>query len=108
MKVIDLLNKIANGEEVPKRIKVVFNEFIYDKVTDRYVNTIEGNHDLLKHLDFYKGKILNSEVEIIKELTITDKIKDLIEEYIPFGLNNDSEFIKELNKILNEGDKNGK
>ena len=68
MKIIDLLNKIANGEEVPKKIK--YNGTIYEKFdyNNKYYD-IENNtreKDILsEHLaseSFY-----NKEVEIIEE-----------------------------------------
>ena len=68
MKIIDLLNRIANGEKVPKRIK--YNGTIYEKFdyNNKYYD-IESNSketDILsKHLaseSFY-----NDEVEIIEE-----------------------------------------
>ena len=64
MKVIDLLNKIANREEVPERIKFLFNEYEYDKDNLRYKNIEKGKSDLLKCIDFYKGIVLNDEIEI--------------------------------------------
>ena len=35
MKIIDLLNKIANGEEVPKKIKIKDEIWIYDEIDYR-------------------------------------------------------------------------
>ena len=64
MKIIDLLNKIANGEEVPKII--LFNSYKYrfDKI-DRVYRNIMGNSTLgtINELDLY----LNYEVEILEE-----------------------------------------
>ena len=73
MKVIDLLNKIANGEEVPKKIK--FKNNIY--------KWIERNDNIFNYKQEYKGRlidnylcddwfmdsksILTDEVEIIEE-----------------------------------------
>jgi hypothetical protein len=67
MKVIDLLNKIANGEEVPQKIK--WNDLIYEKskynATPRgYYYRINGGIKLWL-LDEINS--LNDEVEIIKE-----------------------------------------
>ena len=62
MKIIDLLNKIANGEEVPKKIKYKEKIFIYCSNTRKYYNE---NIDLF--LEFYSGELLNDEVEIIEE-----------------------------------------
>ena len=36
MKVIDLLNKIANGEEVPKEVEVGLHHFIYENDGEYY------------------------------------------------------------------------
>ena len=65
IKIIDLLNKIANGEEVPKVIEVANYQYIYDKNLKDYLDTSE------KELLFkgqYKANILfylNDEVEIL-------------------------------------------
>jgi len=62
VKVIDLLNKIANGEEVPKKIKVGMFELTlsddgkhYTGETLTILNNIYGMHSL------------NDEIEIIEE-----------------------------------------
>lgn len=62
IKVIDLLNKIANGEEVPKKIRYKDKIFIYANGTKKYYNE---NIDLF--LEFYSGELLNDEVEVIEE-----------------------------------------
>ena len=70
MKVIDLLNKIANGEEVPKNIK------FYDKCYIWYDNGYTGNKgycleplksDSNSFLEINTLYDLNKEVEIIKK-----------------------------------------
>ena len=72
MKIIDLLNKIANGEEVPKKIFYANQYWI-----NKYPNDYEGlgyggcllNNTCLDNL--------NDEVEILKEeKKIPEKIKD--------------------------------
>ena len=85
MKVIDLLNKIANGEEVPNKIRV--NETLYwfddrqkqyiyvpnEKIAscdDIYSNTLILTYEPFDVLD----EFLNAEVEIIEE---DNKIKPL-------------------------------
>lgn len=82
MKVIDLLNKMANGEKVPKKIRIkgVFYPDLDDN--DNLINiediTIwELNTDYRDFKDYYSNdkdffqtfkinRILNEEVEIIK------------------------------------------
>ena len=77
MKVIDLLNKIANGEEVPERIIFYYNEFYYDKDNLKYRNVDKNKDNLFEHIGFYKGLVLNDEVEIIEDKKIK-KINKLL------------------------------
>ena len=62
MKVIDLLNKIANGEEVPKKIKYRNDDFIYLDGDYSNLNTHEYFSECFLFVDN-----LNDEVEIIEE-----------------------------------------
>ena len=39
IKIIDLLNKIANGEKVPRKIKLYNNTFYFDKNNIFYYST---------------------------------------------------------------------
>ena len=59
MKIIDLLNKIANGEEVPKKI-YCFNREFYLKG-----NTYFGDTFTLMH--YIREENLNDEVKILEE-----------------------------------------
>ena len=82
MKVIDLLNKTANKEEVPKKIKVLFNVFEYDEDNYNYKNVDKTRDNLLRHLGSYKGIALNDDVEIIEDVPKEDKkIEKLNEHY---------------------------
>lgn len=67
MKVIDLLNKIAKGEEVPKNIEVsgelITFKFTFDKNRDLYLSE---HHKTLGEI-FDLSNMLNNEVEIIEE-----------------------------------------
>ena len=73
MKLIDLLNKIANGEEVPKII--LFNSYKYrfDKI-DRVYKNIRGNSTLgtINELDLY----LNEEIKILDDDYLEDTPKE--------------------------------
>ena len=106
MKIIDLLNKIANGEEVPKKIKHKMIEG----------NTVEELLDNLKYIygvfndSYYKA--LNSEIEIIEE---NKKIEKL--EYSNGGLtlhygkddyaivNHEKIIINKINELIDEVNK---
>lgn len=129
MKIIDLLNKIANGGEVPKKIK--FKNNIY--------GFIERNDNVYNYKQIYNGRfidnylcdgwfmdseaILNDEVEIIEEDKKIEKIDHLIvydirqfedlREYMEitiydlFGKTNKIiDKINEIIDIINKGDNN--
>ena len=84
MKVIDLLNKIANGEEVPKKIK--FDNKYWNRIcSEKYPYYVNDNDSDLFIYFFRKNLTfsLNDEVEIIEEHNeepqehkIPEKIKD--------------------------------
>lgn len=67
IKMIDLLNKIANGEEVPKKIRFRDDIWKFDKCVKDYMN--EDNNEYLFDNIFgiETEKVLNYEVEIIEE-----------------------------------------
>ena len=78
MKIIDLLNKIAKGEEVPKMITSSDIEecedmiFIYDKDIQDYKTK---DDDYFFEIAFNKGyPVINLEVEIIEEEKEIEKI----------------------------------
>lgn len=68
MKVIDLLNKIANGEEVPEKIKYVGIDFSFQHNCSEYLN--DYGTCLIKNIS---SKSLNNEVEIIEDRPKKDK-----------------------------------
>lgn len=63
IKIIDLLNKIANGEEVPKKIKILGLEFEWFEGCYRTCDTLKKYLSDCWRLD----NILNDTVEIIEE-----------------------------------------
>lgn len=72
MKVIDLLNKIASGEEIPKRIKIKDYPYDYPYYWDSEINTyVEDNskEDVWGELDYsylVVCNMLNNYVEILE------------------------------------------
>ena len=70
MKVIELLNKIANGEEVPKKIKwedTIFVYSEYDKDYLEYPFSDEEYQGLFCMKDSILTQFLDDEVEILEE-----------------------------------------
>ena len=98
MKIIDLLNKIANGEEVPKEIK--YNDYIYIAKG----NAIESFVDYCSEEDewcfnhYVRYENLNDEVEIIEEKKIPEKLDlgnaTVNEQQIEFKINEIIDYFK--------------
>ena len=70
IKIIDLLNKIANGEEIPKKIKYNGLEYKLDKEQEDYMLVYAG---LLDDINTFSQ--LNDEVEIIEEDNKIEKLE---------------------------------
>lgn len=67
MKIIDLLNKIANGEEVPRKFTYKGYLWEYDEKNKMWFYYFgEGKSHRFDRL-FYLNMILNDEVEILEE-----------------------------------------
>ena len=80
MKVIDLLNKIANGEEVPKRI--MYNNIIYTWDIVGYLHYEDKHYSERAFLEGYRTDMcLNDEVEIIEDTPKEDKKIEKIKNY---------------------------
>ena len=68
IKVIELLNKIANEEEMPKRIRIGDLEFKYDEEINTYFNTNKNSSVKGLVQDWLCNTVrLNNTVEIIEE-----------------------------------------
>lgn len=92
IKIIDLLNKIANGKEVPKKIKYVNLIWKYDEETKDYIN----NNSLL----FYEMNsigLTEREVEILEE---EKKIPEKLD--INLGMVNMTPTEKYISNTVNE------
>lgn len=77
MKVIDILNKIANGEEAPKKIKYCGKEYAY-KVKDNEYVTTKKPYDVLG-LAITWSYHLNDEVELLEEEIDIENIEQILE-----------------------------
>lgn len=116
MKIIELLNKIANNEEVPEKIKYMGYIWSYEKKSKDYFNGSE------KLFYFYTNNIilcLNDEVEILKDeeeidiqsieevnhYNIVSAIKGKTEENIDNELKLNSLAINKLTKAVKQLEK---
>lgn len=105
MKIIDLLNKIANGEEVPKIIKLNDNIYDYEPENKDYYDRRNLSYRYLFDQWFHISKVLNDEVEILDEPKKIEKLDDnfsyrLKMENIKEFLKKDEEFSKGENWLL--------
>lgn len=105
MKVIDLLNKIANGEEVPKKIKIKDEIWIYDEIDYR---ASDDRGYLFEVHTRTNCQDLNEEIEIPEEpKEIPEKLDHLIgydirqfddlKEYVEITTN---DLFGEVNRII--------
>lgn len=98
MKIIELLNKIANGEEVPSKILYDNQTWEYDKNFNQYENDGDG-YNLWNGYNF---NILNNEVEIIEEVEEPKKIEPI--EKVSFSDKESAEmnilFMQKINEII--------
>ena len=98
MKIIDLLNKIANGEEVPKKIKWNYGEYSY--VNDTCKNYANDYEDFMSVVD---GSCLNDEIEIIEEQQTISHLPTPEEDWdVNLRLTRIEDKVKELVDIVNE------
>ena len=82
IKIIDLLNKIANGEEVPEKIKYDTKEMKYDHNKQDYLGYYSnGNGEWLFQYLFDRCRntehFINDEVEIIEEKKLPEKLEEI-------------------------------
>lgn len=113
MKVIDLLNKIANGEEVPKKIKYLTSIYTLRSNNNYYVENSDSTHSNGLYYQMIGGSRLNDEVEIIEAEIIEEdkKIERITNEAFlnsPFGelvggkFNEIIDALNEMSERLNE------
>lgn len=107
MTVIQLLNKIANGEEVPKKISYK-GDYYYYAGMGSYENYELDDTSLLQAIDYRVSTTLNDEVEDEDEIIEEDKrIKKIESDYYYAGNQTLYEELKDtINKIIDEIYKN--
>lgn len=107
MKIIDLLNRIANEEELPKKIKYGSKIWEYEEASDDYKS---GNLYLFENLfDYTKTSgFINDYIEIIEEPKKIEKLelksgkiddKEFLAKYITHNRYKINELIDEINKL---------
>lgn len=103
MKIIDLLNKIANGEDVPK--KIIYQNYIYEyqhrRDTENSFNYMCNENGKYLSRRYFIDNILNDEVEILEE---ENKIPEKIQKDDFEGINEEEPklwiAIRKINEII--------
>lgn len=95
MKVIDLLNKIANGEEVPKKIQVYSDIFVFD-----YSNCVYEHEETRTNLlSIYNGNILNYEVRIKEDKPFNKRVEEIYNRHIDYIYDKEDKKIEKIKNI---------
>ena len=101
MKIIDLLNKIANNEEVPEKIKwedIIYAYSDYDKDYLEFPFSDEEYRGLFCMKDSILTQFLNDEVEILEE---EKKIPEKLETYKEVD---DEDYFANILKVSKNGE----
>ena len=103
MKVIELLNKIANNEKLPNKIKYRIYEYFYNEDYKEY-QRFEGDDESTCSLgeDWMLDRSLNDGIEIIEDKKIeklNPKAHFIEDEEV---LNKINELIDEVNKLIED------
>lgn len=115
MKVIDLLKKIENGENIPQKIKVYQEVFEWD-ILEHYYKRSNGDDLLELCTIFNTGELLSMEVEPIEDEIDIDSIEEITvnENYSSAIINEDNihllfeqqkklvKAVKQINKEVKE------
>ena len=99
MKVIDLLNKIAKGEEVPKKIKYEKDTYIH---IDNYCYYCEDTNLILSDRIFAEYSKLNDEVEVIEEDKKIEKLEGIYAVDHKWQCENNNIFVKKINELIDK------
>lgn len=104
MKIVDLIIKIANGEEMPKKIIYKNITYEYDEKNEDYYSCYDRG--LFEYLFGYDVQFLNNEIEIIEEPKKVEIPKHLSNEFIQhlddMIIDNDIKCIAhKVNEIIN-------
>lgn len=117
IKIIDLLNRIADGEELPKKIKYDSKTYCIDDFEHFYIN--DDNKGLFEEIFYTYNDYdsLNEKVEIIEEDKKIEKIEDLNSDYyvkardcmgftkeIALDIKTIKDKINEIIDVINRGD----
>lgn len=100
IKIINLLAKIPNGEEIPQKIKYKNHIWYYDKMTQDYCRNDDDGLYVYLFQNLFQSEtdiFINDEVEVIEEDKEIEKIPITFQ-----GKHNQTEINEYLRTIVNE------
>lgn len=100
MKVIDLLKKIENGENIPKKIKAYQEVFEWD-ILEHYYKRSNGDDLLELCTIFNTGELLSMEVELIEDEIDIDNMKEMeldVIDDVTYYINDLIKAVKQIDK----------
>ena len=100
MKVIDLLKKIENGENIPQKIKVYQEVFEWD-ILEHYYKRSNGDDLLELCTIFNTGELLSMEVELIEDEIDIDNMKEMeldVIDDVTYYINDLIKAVKQIDK----------
>lgn len=106
MIVLDLINKINNGEDLPYKIKYNGKKYIYNYKCLEYFEEECIQYNLMNNI-YFTYELFN-EIEIIEENKVIEKINDkkmLISKTNEIIISKINEMIEVINKLIKRGDK---
>lgn len=105
IKVIDLLNRIANGEEVPDRISFCSYDYKWDKDFDDYLRIVDKQQMAFSFIENHNDNLecfLNDTVDIIEEDKKIEKIEYSIDKDGYLSVNDFREHLLQIINKINE------
>lgn len=111
MKVIDLLNRIAKGTDIPIRVKVFNDYYHYDIEDDMYYRDDEDKDEFYTDAMITGFVNLNDSVEIIEDNKIekldqTLNRLDINDDYYRYIMENRFKINEIIDKLNKDSDKN--
>lgn len=100
VKIIDILNRLAEGKNIPKKIKIYDEVYIYDKERNDY-KVKHGCYYFFDDVDLCNSNCLNDEVEILDNET--NEIEEITyitsDENTMICIQKINELVKAINKL---------
>ena len=100
MTVIQLLNKIANGIDIPLQIKYDNDIWKYDEMARDYLLIDKSGEEYLICEELNLMYALNEEVEIIEDKPFNERVEEIYNRHIDYIYNKEDKKIERLKNLF--------